>query len=87
VEGTAYHALGLPAINEDTIARAAGLTARELQIMRGVARGRSNSMIGAELEITEQTVKFHLGNVYRKLGISSRTEAVRWALGHRIEPV
>ena len=86
VEGTAYHALGLPAINEDTIARAAGLTARELQIMRAVARGRSNSMIGAELSITEQTVKFHLGNVYRKLGISSRTEAVRWALGHRIEP-
>jgi two-component system response regulator DegU len=80
VEGTAYHALGLPAINEDTIARAAGLTARELQIMKAVARGLSNKAIARELWVAEQTVKFHLGNVYRKLGISSRTEAVRWAL-------
>ena len=83
VEGTAYHALGLPAINEDNIARAAGLTARELQIMKAVARGLSNKAIAKELWITEQTVKFHLGNVYRKLGISNRTEAARWTLANQ----
>ena len=85
VEGTAYHALGLPAINEDNVARAAGLTARELQIMKAVARGLPNKAIAKELWITEQTVKFHLGNVYRKLDIANRTEAARWALGRGLD--
>jgi DNA-binding NarL/FixJ family response regulator len=85
VEGTAYHALGLPAINEDNVARAAGLTSRELQIMKAVARGLSNKAIAKELWITEQTVKFHLGNVYRKLHIANRTEAARWALNKGLE--
>jgi DNA-binding CsgD family transcriptional regulator len=44
-----------------------------------VARGLSNREIGRQLWISEQTVKFHLRNVYRKLGISSRTEAARYA--------
>jgi DNA-binding NarL/FixJ family response regulator len=57
-----------------------GLTERELSILRAVARGLSNQAIGRELWITEQTVKFHLTNVYRKLGVSSRTEAARYAL-------
>ena len=78
VEGTAYHAYGLPAISEDTAARAATLTRRELQIMRAVARGLTNKAIANELEITEQTVKFHLGNVFRKLNATNRTEATRW---------
>ena len=85
VDGTAYHALGLPAINEDTVARAAGLTGRELEIMKAVARGLANKAIAKELWITEQTVKFHLTNIYRKLGISNRTEAARWALSHGLQ--
>jgi len=80
VERTAYHAYGLPAINEDSVARAAGLSSRELQIMKAVARGLSNKAIAKELWITEQTVKFHLGNVYRKLDVANRTEAARWTL-------
>ncbi len=79
VEGTAYHALGLPALNEETVAKAAGLTGRELTIMKAVARGLSNQAIGKELWVTEQTVKFHLTNIYRKLGVANRTEAARWA--------
>jgi DNA-binding NarL/FixJ family response regulator len=51
------------------------LTDRELQILRLVAAGAPNSHIAARLWITEQTVKFHLSNVYRKLGVSNRTEA------------
>lgn len=79
VEGTAFHALGLPALNENAVARAAGLTERELTIMKAVSRGLSNQAIGKELWVTEQTVKFHLTNIYRKLGVSNRTEAARWA--------
>jgi DNA-binding NarL/FixJ family response regulator len=93
VDGTAYHALGLPAINEDSAAKAAGVTDRELEIMRAVARGLSNKAVARELWVTEQTVKFHLTNIYRKLGISNRTEAARWAIArgltepeHELEP-
>jgi DNA-binding NarL/FixJ family response regulator len=79
VEGTVYHALGLPELNDTSIAKAAGLTERELTIIKAVARGLSNQAIAKELWVTEQTVKFHLTNIYRKLDISNRTEAARWA--------
>jgi DNA-binding NarL/FixJ family response regulator len=57
----------------------AALSERESAVLEAVARGLSNREIGRELWISEQTVKFHLRNVYRKLGISSRTEAARYA--------
>jgi DNA-binding NarL/FixJ family response regulator len=84
VEGTVYHALGLPELNDASIAKAAGLTERELTIIKAVARGLSNQAIAKELWVTEQTVKFHLTNIYRKLDISNRTEAARWALEHGV---
>ena len=55
------------------------LSEREGVVLEAVARGLSNREIGRQLWISEQTVKFHLRNVYRKLGISSRTEAARFA--------
>jgi DNA-binding NarL/FixJ family response regulator len=55
------------------------LTARELEILRHVAEGLSNGRIARELWVTEQTVKFHLSNVYRKLGLANRTEAAHYA--------
>jgi DNA-binding NarL/FixJ family response regulator len=58
------------------------LTARELEILRAVAEGHTNARIGRQLWVTEQTVKFHLSNIYRKLGVSNRTEASRYALMH-----
>ena len=79
VEGTVYHALGLPDVDETTTAKAAGLTEREIAILKAVARGLSNQAIGKELWVTEQTVKFHLTNIYRKLGVANRTEAARYA--------
>jgi DNA-binding NarL/FixJ family response regulator len=59
-----------------------GLTARELEILRLVAGGLSNARIAAKLWVTEQTVKFHLSNVYRKLGVGNRTEASHHAHVH-----
>ena len=44
-----------------------------------MAEGHSNAQLARMLWVTEQTVKFHLSNVYRKLGVSNRTEASRWA--------
>jgi DNA-binding NarL/FixJ family response regulator len=55
------------------------LTRRELEILRLVAEGHSNSQLARMLWVTEQTVKFHLSNIYRKLDVANRTEASRWA--------
>jgi DNA-binding NarL/FixJ family response regulator len=55
------------------------LTRRELEILRLVSEGRSNRQVAEILWVTDQTVKFHLANVYRKLGVGSRFDAARWA--------
>jgi two-component system, NarL family, response regulator DevR len=55
------------------------LTRREMEILQLVAEGHSNAELARMLWVTEQTVKFHLSNVYRKLEVSNRTEASRWA--------
>jgi DNA-binding NarL/FixJ family response regulator len=70
---------GPPAAQADTAESPGGLTRRELEILRLVAEGHSNSQLARMLWVTEQTVKFHLSNIYRKLGVSNRTEASRWA--------
>jgi DNA-binding NarL/FixJ family response regulator len=57
----------------------AGLTRREREILGLVAEGHSNAQLARMLWVTEQTVKFHLSNIYRKLEVSNRTEASRWA--------
>jgi DNA-binding NarL/FixJ family response regulator len=59
-----------------------GLTKREVEILRMVAEGYSNSQLAKMLWVTEQTVKFHLSNIYRKLDVANRTEASRWAQLH-----
>ena len=53
------------------------LTRRELEILQLVAEGYSNSQLAKMLWVTEQTVKFHLSNIYRKLDVVHRTEASR----------
>jgi DNA-binding NarL/FixJ family response regulator len=57
----------------------ADLTRREREILRLAAEGHSNAQLARMLWVTEQTVKFHLSNVYRKLDVANRTEAGRWA--------
>jgi DNA-binding NarL/FixJ family response regulator len=61
-----------------------GLTKRELEILRLVAEGHSNGHLARMLWVTEQTVKFHLSNIYRKLDVRNRTEASRWAQRHGV---
>jgi DNA-binding NarL/FixJ family response regulator len=56
------------------------LSPRELEVLALVAEGYSNKEIGVRLFVTEQTVKFHLANVFRKLGARNRTEAARSAM-------
>jgi DNA-binding NarL/FixJ family response regulator len=56
------------------------LTERELDVLRLAARGLTNKQIGAELNISDRTVQNHLANIYGRLGVASRTEAVTAAL-------
>jgi DNA-binding NarL/FixJ family response regulator len=60
------------------------LTERELQVLRGMGRGRSNAEIGKELYLSEDTVKTHARRLFRKLGAADRAQAVakgfRWGL-------
>jgi DNA-binding NarL/FixJ family response regulator len=68
-----------PAPATKTLDDSPGLTRRELEILQLVAEGHSNAELARMLWVTEQTVKFHLSNIYRKLNVSNRTEASRWA--------
>ncbi len=60
------------------------LTPGELAVLCALGRGLVNKQIAADLRIAQQTVKFHLTNVYRKLGVTNRTEAVRYAFEHEL---
>lgn len=53
-----------------------GLTPRQMDVLRGVIRGKANKAIAKELELSEGTVKAHLSAVFQALGVHSRTEAV-----------
>ena len=79
VDGTVFTTAGVSDDPGERAAKEAGLTERELVIVRAVARGLSNEAIAKELWVAEQTVKFHLTNIYRKLEVSNRTEAARYA--------
>lgn len=56
-----------------------GLTRREVEVLRLVAAGKTNRQVAAELYISERTVARHVSNIFRKLGLSSRSAATAWA--------
>jgi DNA-binding NarL/FixJ family response regulator len=59
-----------------------GLTTREVDVLQGIAGGRTNGEIAAELYISEVTVKSHINHLFAKIGARSRAEAVRYAYEH-----
>jgi LuxR family maltose regulon positive regulatory protein len=61
------------------LGEAEGLSARELQILRGLAEGKSNTALAQDLTLEVSTVKWHLSRIYAKLNVSSRTQAIRQA--------
>ncbi|HEV2590800.1 MAG TPA: response regulator transcription factor [Gaiellaceae bacterium] len=84
VDGTTHHALGDRAVGGVDALANSGLTEREMTIVQAVARGLPNQAIARDLWVTEQTVKFHLTNIYRKLGVANRTEAARWVFARGV---
>ncbi len=78
IEGNVFSAVGAKP-DEATGLRAHGLTDREVSILKALARGLSNDEIAKEYWVARQTVKFHLTNIYRKLGVRNRAEAIRKA--------
>lgn len=59
-----------------------GLTRREQEVLRLVAAGATNRAVARALWVTDETVKFHLSNVYRRLAVRGRAEACEWARAH-----
>jgi DNA-binding NarL/FixJ family response regulator len=82
--GAVFHAPSQPA--ETNGANGASdtqlLTERENAILAAVAGGKTSKAISSELWVSEHTVKFHLTNIYRKLGVSNRSGAIRYAYEH-----
>jgi DNA-binding NarL/FixJ family response regulator len=81
-EVSVYFHGGQPMVTAPPSPERGPLTRRELEILALAAQGDSNATIGRKLWVTQQTVKFHLSNIYRKLEVSNRTEAARWAHLH-----
>jgi DNA-binding NarL/FixJ family response regulator len=63
------------------------LTRRELQVLELLADGLPNKAIALRLDVSDETVKFHLGSIFGKLGASNRTDAVRLALRQGLVPL
>jgi DNA-binding NarL/FixJ family response regulator len=75
---------GLPARPERPVAEQ--LSARESGVLRGVLEGQSNKEIGAQLEMTESSVKAVLQKLFERAGVRSRSQLVRYAIETQIEP-
>ena len=65
-------------------ANPAGLTAREVEVLRWVACGLTDAQVAERLIISPRTVTSHLSSIYNKLGVTSRSAATRFAVEHRL---
>ena len=82
VDETVIHPAHATGGTAQSSAQRSGLSEKEIAVLAEVSQGYSNKEIASRLWLSEQTVKFHLRNIYRKLGITSRTEALRYAYEH-----
>jgi DNA-binding NarL/FixJ family response regulator len=71
-------------LNQPSSAFPAGLTGREVEVLRLVASGLTNSQIAQQLVISTRTVNAHMRSIYNKLEISSRTAATRYVIDHHL---
>jgi DNA-binding NarL/FixJ family response regulator len=78
IDPAVQHAV-VAAVSAPAPERPAGLTARELEVLRLIARGLSNAEIAAQLVVTEATVKSHVNHMFTKLAVRDRAQAVSWA--------
>jgi DNA-binding NarL/FixJ family response regulator len=84
--GSVFHATSTPRPSDDTESesREVRLTERQRTILASVAAGLTTATISSNLWVSEHTVKFHLTNIYRAIGVANRAGAVRYALEHGI---
>ena len=86
VQALGVRALGGPPPPAPAVSRPDGLSAREVDVLRLVARGLSNREIGRELFISEHTAANHIRSILRKTGCANRTEAAGYAHRHGLAP-
>jgi len=86
--GAVYHVPSSPSPRhaEQPAVGGPDLTPREVTILMAVAGGLTTKAISQDLWVSEHTVKFHLTNIYRKLGVSNRSAAVRYAFENELAP-
>lgn len=84
--GVVFHAPSASMTSSPAAAESqpSALTGREQTILAAVGAGLTTAAISRELWVSEHTIKFHLTNIYRKIGVSNRAGAVRYALEHGI---
>jgi DNA-binding CsgD family transcriptional regulator len=80
--GAPFELAGAIALLDETPARVSGLTAREIEVLRLVATGKTNRAIAADLFLSEKTVARHISNIFTKLTVSSRSAATAYAYEH-----
>jgi DNA-binding NarL/FixJ family response regulator len=77
---------GCPSVGQDWPGRTEGLTERESEILALITQGRTNSEIGAVTFLSINSIKTYIRSTYRKIGATSRTQAVLWGVEHGFRP-
>jgi DNA-binding NarL/FixJ family response regulator len=77
---------GRLSVGQDWPGRSEGLTERESEILALITQGRTNSEIGAITYLSINSIKTHIRSAYRKIGATSRTQAVLWGIEHGFRP-
>jgi DNA-binding NarL/FixJ family response regulator len=84
VDEVVAEALDVSVSASGTAEAVAGLTPREIDVLRLIVEGRSNQEIATALFISQHTVASHVANILSKLGLESRTAAATWAMRHGV---
>ncbi len=83
-ESEAWRPTAPVALSRRAVSFPAGLTAREVEVLRLVAQGMTDAQVAEQLVVSHRTVTTHLTSIYNKLGVNSRTAAARFAVEHHL---